>query len=76
MKTLWPFPDFLFDRLGPQVQHVLVPELNLGQVVREVDRAMHGRAPVEHLGRIDGSLITPEQIRDRVLQSVRAGVPA
>lgn len=68
LKTLWPFPDFLFnaDRLA-NVDLILVPELNLGQVAREVERAVHGRSEVRHLGRVDGYLITPDEIRDAAI---------
>ncbi len=66
LKTLWPFPDFLFKKLSEQMEYILVPELNLGQVSREVERAVQGRSRVEHLGRADGSLITPQQIYERV----------
>jgi len=66
LKTLWPFPDFLLAKLVSQMEHVLMPELNLGQLVREVERAVQGRAIVEHLGRVDGSLITPQQIYETV----------
>ncbi len=66
LKTLWPFPDFLFDSLASRMELVLVPELNLGQLVREVERAVKGRAPVQHLGRADGYLITPQQIAEAV----------
>ncbi|MBI3460263.1 2-oxoacid:acceptor oxidoreductase subunit alpha [Candidatus Acetothermia bacterium] len=66
LKTLWPFPDFLFKKLAAQMDYILVPELNLGQIAREVERAVQGRSAVDHLGRADGSLITPQQIYDRV----------
>lgn len=70
LKTLWPFPDFLFDRLSSKIEYVLVPELNLGQLVREVTRAAYERLSrdviVEPLSRIDGSLISPEQISERL----------
>lgn len=66
LKTLWPFPDFLFKKLAARMDYILVPELNLGQVVREVERAVQGRSMVDHLGRVDGSLITPQQIYDRI----------
>jgi len=70
LKTLWPFPDFLFEAFGDCVKGILVPELNLGQVVREVSRAAHERierdVAVEPLSRIDGQLITPQQIVDRI----------
>ncbi len=62
MKTLWPFPDHRIAELASRVERILVPELNLGQIVREVDRAANGRCEVKHFGRIDGNLMTPEQI--------------
>jgi 2-oxoglutarate ferredoxin oxidoreductase subunit alpha len=66
LKTLWPFPDFLFGRDLDNVDLIVVPELNMGQVAREVERAVGGRCRVQHLGRIDGYLLTPEEIRDAV----------
>ncbi|MFI5384625.1 MAG: 2-oxoacid:acceptor oxidoreductase subunit alpha [Fimbriimonadales bacterium] len=66
LKTLWPFPDFLFQRDIENIDLILVPELNLGQVAREVERAVAGRCRVQHLGRVDGYLLTPEEIRDAV----------
>jgi 2-oxoglutarate ferredoxin oxidoreductase subunit alpha len=65
LKTLWPFPEKLIRSCVENVRHVLVLELNLGQLVREVERAVAGRAPVEHLGRVDGALITPQEICQR-----------
>jgi 2-oxoglutarate ferredoxin oxidoreductase subunit alpha len=60
--TLWPFPwGNLLPRLR-QVKRVLVPELNRGQIAREVKRLAKGLTQVETLNRIDGKLITPEEI--------------
>jgi len=67
LKTLWPFPDFLFEELPKGIERVVVPELNLGQLVREVERAVR-RVPhlrdveVVPLSRVDGHLMTPEEI--------------
>ncbi|MCS7197386.1 MAG: 2-oxoacid:acceptor oxidoreductase subunit alpha [Candidatus Bipolaricaulota bacterium] len=72
LKTLWPFPDKLVRSCTEHAQYVLVPELNLGQLVREVERVVRGRALVEHLGRVDGYLITPQEICQRVYE--RLGV--
>lgn len=66
LKTLWPFPDFLFDHRMDGIDLVIVPELNLGQISREVERAVKGKAEVRHLGRVDGYLITPDEIRGAV----------
>jgi 2-oxoglutarate/2-oxoacid ferredoxin oxidoreductase subunit alpha len=62
LKTLWPFPDFLFDELASStIERIIVPELNMGQLVREVARAARW-CTVEPLNRVDGSLLSPDQI--------------
>ncbi len=66
--TLWPFPRQIVEPLLRQVRVVLVPELNLGQVSREVKRVNQGQTRIEKLNRIDGSLITPEEILARLLK--------
>jgi 2-oxoglutarate/2-oxoacid ferredoxin oxidoreductase subunit alpha len=68
LVTLWPFPRQIVEPLLRQVRVVLVPELNLGQVSREVKRVNQGQTRVEKLNRIDGSLITPEEILTRLLK--------
>jgi 2-oxoglutarate ferredoxin oxidoreductase subunit alpha len=60
--TLWPFPRRLLTPLLRQVRAVLVPELNMGQMSREVKRINQGITKIETLNRIDGNLITPEEI--------------
>lgn len=66
--TLWPFPwGNLLPRLR-QVRAVLVPELNRGQISREVKRVGKGLTRAETLNRIDGKLITPEQIEERLVK--------
>ena len=66
LKTLWPFPDHLIEDLADRVDRIVVPELNLGQVVREIARAAGGRCAVRAINRVDGHLITPAQIVERV----------
>lgn len=71
LKTLWPFPDFLFDKLEG-ADRILVPELNRGQLVREVRRAAYEQLPrqipIERVGRVDGHLLTPERIAEALIQ--------
>jgi len=62
LVTLWPFPRRLLTPLLRQVRAVLVPELNMGQMSREVKRVNQGVTRVETLNRIDGQLITPDEI--------------
>jgi len=66
LVTLWPFPRQLLEPHLKRVRAVLVPELNLGQMSREVKRVNQGQTRVETLNRIDGKLITPGEILARL----------
>ncbi len=62
LGTLWPFPRFALEHYLPQLRTILVPELNMGQIYREVVRVNMGRAAVEKTNKINGELITPDEI--------------
>lgn len=68
LVTLWPFPRQILEPYLRQVKAVLVPELNMGQVSREVKRINQGVTRVETINRIDGNLITPEEILVRLIK--------
>jgi len=61
-KTLWPFPENYVEKWTRRVKAWVVPEMNLGQMVREVALVVKGRVPVYPLNRVDGLLIEPHQI--------------
>ena len=61
LKTLWPFPEKVIRDLSGRCGTFLVPEMNLGQVVREVQRVARS-ARVESLNQIDGEPIYPQKI--------------
>ena len=60
--TLWPFPDKELEKLARKVKTIVVPELNCGQMVLEVERAVRGRAKVVPLNLVNGELFKPEEI--------------
>ena len=62
LKTLWPFPSHEVEELARGARVVAVAELNLGQVVLEVERAVGRSVPVVHVGRSDGEPLTPGQV--------------
>jgi 2-oxoglutarate ferredoxin oxidoreductase subunit alpha len=69
--TAWPFPDAEIGGLAAKVKAFVVPELNLGQMSREVERAAAGRArtvPVTHAG---GSVHRPERILQAIEEALR-----
>jgi len=68
LVTLWPFPRPLVEPYLRKVRAVLVPEMNMGQMSREVKRVNQGATRLETLNRIDGGLITPGEIVERLVK--------
>ena len=63
LRTLWPFPDDVVSEFAKSVDRLLVPELSLGQLSREVNRAVGGIVDVVPLNKIGGGLmIEPDEI--------------
>lgn len=62
LMTLWPFPAAALRRAAAGARAVIVPEMNLGQIVGEVERALGGVAAVRPLNKVDGELFHPEEI--------------
>jgi len=53
LVTVWPFPEKRIAELAKKVKAFVVPEINLGQIVLEVERCAGGQAktiPVGHAG--------------------------
>jgi len=69
--SAWPFPEQHIRELAARVKAFVVPELNLGQMVLEVERAAAGRAkviPVTHAG---GTVHNPEVILKAIVEAAR-----
>jgi 2-oxoglutarate ferredoxin oxidoreductase subunit alpha len=62
--TLWPFPEAALREATQNARAVLVPELNLGQLRREVERLLGGKR-VEGINLISGEPIGPAEIAAR-----------
>ncbi len=66
--TLFPFPRRTITPLLKQCRCVLVPEMNLGQISREVQRVNEGFCTVVKQNRIDGKFITPREIYSHLIK--------
>jgi 2-oxoglutarate ferredoxin oxidoreductase subunit alpha len=69
--TAWPFPERQIAELSRQVKAFVVPEMNLGQMVLEVERMAAGRCrtiPVPHVG---GTVHDPSVILKKIQEAVR-----
>ncbi|MDP8225266.1 MAG: 2-oxoacid:acceptor oxidoreductase subunit alpha [Candidatus Lernaella stagnicola] len=71
IKTLWPFPTRALAKIAQRkhVKKMLVPEMNAGQIVAEVERAAGQRCEVLGLQRLDTQIITPRQIMRALRES-------
>ena len=68
--TLWPFPAEKVLSLAQQAKGFLVPEMNRGQLVNEVQRAVNGHAQVKGLHRYDGEIFTPDEIFQAIKEAI------
>jgi 2-oxoglutarate ferredoxin oxidoreductase subunit alpha len=68
--VLWPFPEKAVLEMAGKVKAIVVAELNLGQMAREVSLASRCRVPVHKLGRVDGNPIPPRQLVEKIKEVV------
>jgi len=66
LLSLWPFPRRAVEQALEGARICLVPELNMGQMAREVKRVNPGPATVYRHSKMDGTMITPEEILNRL----------
>ncbi len=64
--TLWPFPEAALAEVASKVRHIVVPEMNLGQMALEVERVAQGRCEVHRVNKVTGEPIPPEMILEAV----------
>jgi 2-oxoglutarate ferredoxin oxidoreductase subunit alpha len=62
LKVLFPFMRQRVSTLLQRSNKVLVPEMNMGQISREVKRVNQGKCRIETLNRVDYEPITPKEI--------------
>jgi 2-oxoglutarate ferredoxin oxidoreductase subunit alpha len=73
LKTIWPFCFRLIQRVSESARAIVVPEMNLGQLVREFERAVCGHTQVVPINRVDGEAIAPRQIFEVVAELAGPG---
>ena len=64
--TLWPFPEAEVAALAHRMRHLIVVEMNLGQIALVVERIAKGACPVHRVNRVTGEPIPPEQILEQI----------
>jgi len=69
--SAWPFPEPHIAELAARVKAFVVPELNLGQMVREVERAAAGNARVISVPHAGGTVHQPEVILRAIVEAAQ-----
>ncbi|HJT86632.1 MAG TPA: 2-oxoacid:acceptor oxidoreductase subunit alpha [Bryobacteraceae bacterium] len=67
--TAWPFPEERIRELAARVKAFVVPELNLGQMVYEVERAAAGKAKVFSVTHAGGGVHEPQAILKAIMEA-------
>jgi 2-oxoglutarate/2-oxoacid ferredoxin oxidoreductase subunit alpha len=66
LVTLWPFMRDAVEKVLQRSKITIVPEMNMGQISREVKRVNRGESKVFTINRVDGKIITPQDILARI----------
>ncbi|MFH0788553.1 MAG: 2-oxoacid:acceptor oxidoreductase subunit alpha [Pseudomonadota bacterium] len=66
--TLWPFPEERIRQAAKGIKAFIVPEINYGQIVYEVERCAQGQAETVLLPFMGGAIHTPEDIMEAILE--------
>jgi len=69
--TAWPFPEKRIKQLAKKIKAFVVPEINYGQMVREVERSAAGKCSVVSVGHCGGWVHDPVDIFKAIKEAVK-----
>jgi len=72
--TVWPFPEERIRLLAKGIRAFVVPEINLGQISREVERCAAGQAQVFGANRAGGDILEPKHVLDVIRRAAGRSV--
>jgi len=67
--TVWPFPEKRIKELAKKIKAFVVPEINYGQMVLEVERCAAGQAPTIHVPHCGGWVHDPKDISNAIKEA-------
>jgi len=62
LVTVWPFPEERIRQLAKGIRAFVVPEINMGQIAREVERCAAGQTLVFGANRAGGDILEPHYV--------------
>ena len=69
--TIWPFADEEVLKVCKKVKAVVVPEMNLGQILGEVVKVGQNYTKIKGVNRIDSQIITPYEVLAKLEEVAR-----
>ena len=69
--TIWPFPEKYIRELAGKIKGFVVPEINYGQMVLEVERCAAGKATTTLVGHGGGNVHDPQTICDAIVGAAK-----
>ena len=71
LVTVWPFPDARIRELADRVKGIVVPEINMGQMVYEVERCAAGQTEVLLAPHPGGGIHDPQKVLNLIRKAAR-----
>ncbi|MDZ7271126.1 MAG: 2-oxoacid:acceptor oxidoreductase subunit alpha [candidate division KSB1 bacterium] len=71
LVTVWPFPERRIAQLAEKVKAFVVPEINFGQIILEVERCAHGKVPCYQVPHGGGGVHEPSEILKVIEEAAR-----
>jgi 2-oxoglutarate ferredoxin oxidoreductase subunit alpha len=71
LEVVWPFPERRIRELSTKVKAFVVPEINYGQMVLEVERCAGDRAKAVLVPHLGGGVHDPEAIAEAIVGAAR-----
>jgi len=65
LQTLWPVPEKRITAAMAGVRKIVVPEMNMGQYLLEIERLAPPEVEVVGVGKMDTTLVSPGEILER-----------
>ncbi len=69
LTTVWPFPEKRVAAIAKKAKAFIVPEMNFGQIVSEVERCSYGEANVFFVAHGDTGIEDPENILSAIQEA-------
>jgi len=71
LVVVWPFPEIRIRELAGKIKGFVVPEINLGQMVLEVERCAGGKATTTCVPHAGGGVHDPQDICEAIVRAAK-----